>query len=130
MTWEAILAVCAGALVLSNTVSMILGWAKKPATTESRIKSLEEHEKNDLAAIRENKASIEKLEKRVHELEDKTDDLMGAMKTVQKELGMTLRALMQFITHIIDGGNNIDKLRDVRTEIYDYLFDSKNQRED
>lgn len=129
MTWEMILTVFAGLLVLVNTYNAVSGIFKKPASIESRLKALEEHEKNDLAAIRENKASIERLEKRVHDLEDKTEDLMDAMKTVQTELGMTLRALMQFITHIIDGGNNTDKLRDVRTEIYEYLLDSKNNKE-
>lgn len=129
MTWETILIVCAGVVTLSSAINAIVSWVSKPATTESRIKALEEHEKNDLVAIRANAQALNDLEKRVGELEKKTEEIADALQMLQTETGMTVRALMHFITHVIDGGNNMDKLKAVRMEMYEHLLEVKRREE-
>ena len=81
-------------------IAKAVGWIKKPEIKQNNI--LEDHEK------------------RITELERKTDNDYSDIKKLQEEMAMMLRAVMALVSHSLDG-NNKDELKDSKKEINVYL---------
>lgn len=97
------LAFCGGVSVLGAAavyIAKAVGWIRKPEMAQNKI--LEDHEK------------------RIAELERKTDNDYLDIRKLQEEMAMMLRAVMALVTHSLDG-NNTDELKDSKKEIDNYL---------
>lgn len=81
-------------------IAKAVGWIRRPEHKQDAI--LQDHEK------------------RISELEEKTENDYSDIKKLQEEMAMMLRAVMALVSHSLDG-NNKDELKDSKKEINGYL---------
>ena len=81
-------------------IAKAVGWIRRP-----------EHKQDEM---------LQDHEKRISELEEKTENDYSDIKKLQEEMAMMLRAVMALVTHSLDG-NNKDELKDSKKEINSYL---------
>ena len=99
------LAFCGGISVLGAAtvyVAKAIGWLRQPEATQNAI--LQDHER------------------RLKDLEQKTNSDYGAIQELQTETKMMLKAVLAIMKHELDG-NNTNDLEKARKSIENYLVD-------
>lgn len=100
ITWTTILALLAGIIVIMNFIDKVRAWKKPDQDKDKMIKdTLEEHR-------RLLKKDNERLEQ------------------VESGLEISIKAQLAIMDHLITG-NNIERLKSVKTEVQDYLISRK-----
>lgn len=97
------LAFCGGISIIGAAgvyIAKAVGWIRRP-----------EHKQDEM---------LQDHEKRISELEEKTENDYSDIKKLQEEMAMMLRAVMALVSHSLDG-NNKDELKDSKKEINVYL---------
>ena len=96
---------CGGVSIIGAAavyIAKAIGWIKRPETKQNEI--LQDHEK------------------RICELEAKADNDYEDIKTLQKEVKMVLKAVVEIMKHEVDG-NHTASLQKVQKDIEDYLLE-------
>ena len=99
MTWETILAIAGGVVLLGNAGAMIYKWIRPALKVKEDVAELEKRTKNDYEAIKSLEQTILKVE---------------------KTNKMYLRTVLNVMNHMIDG-NGVEEMKKTRSEIEDLL---------
>ena len=99
MTWETILAIAGGVVLLGYSGAMIYKWIRPALKVKEDVAELEKRTKNDYEAIKSLEQTILKVE---------------------KTNKMYLRTVLNVMNHMIDG-NGVEEMKKTRSEIEDLL---------
>lgn len=102
--WQFTLAICGGIVAVSSAVGVIIALVKK-VQSPNQVQN----------------ERLEKAEKALEEHQEILDIDKSRFENLEEGNRIILRALLALLAHGIDG-NEIDGMRDVKTELTNYLI--------
>lgn len=129
------LAICGGIVSVSAALSVLAkGVSKLKAPDVRQDKKLKEHDESleeihrEIKMIKENRASIERLEKHQQEVDVMLAEHSRKMAEAEQHLekidhgnGVIMQALLALLSHGLDG-NSIEPMRKAKAALEDYLI--------
>lgn len=99
MTWETILAVAGGIVLLGNAGAMIYKWIRPALKVKETVEELDRRSRKDYEAIKE---------------------LEQTILIIEKTNKIYLRTVLNVMNHMIDG-NGVEEMKKTRSEIENLL---------